>query len=78
MDKSLSMGATKQLDFHDCSILRNGELLTNGFLIRPNRPKVQPIDEPKPSRRLTEAGQDGAKDAPDLPGNVYQLLKEIP
>jgi hypothetical protein len=30
-------------------------LLTGWFLIHAYRPKVQPIDEPKPNRRLTEA-----------------------
>jgi hypothetical protein len=33
MDKSLSMAAIKKSNFHDCFILRNAQLLTQGFLI---------------------------------------------
>jgi hypothetical protein len=75
MDKSLSMGATNDLNFHDCSILCNGELLTKGFLIHLDRHKVQPIDEPKPFRRLTEAGQEGALPLPTCPEMSNNLLK---
>ncbi|MFI8614612.1 hypothetical protein ACIGHN_03805 [Acidovorax sp. NPDC077693] len=40
----------------DCSQYWNGQLATGWFFWRGMRRKVQPIDEPKPARRLTEPG----------------------
>ena len=37
---------------------------------------VQPIDEPKPNKRLTEAGQDGTRCVPTCPEMSNHFLKE--
>jgi hypothetical protein len=42
------------------------------FFFSNNNSTVQPIDEPKPNKRLTEAGQAG-QEMPAMPDTVYSL-----